>query len=100
MKSNIQILNVFKYEKEGSIRSCLSFHFVDDENKTTTNNFKGYADLKIYYNSSVAYDNIPLDIIGKIVEAEIVEKSSSYNPLRKTTSISSITYKGTKYNLF
>jgi len=98
-KEKILILNVCRYEKEGSWKSLINFIFVNNENLTVTDKFKGYADLTVYYDTPVAYEQIPVEAIGQVVEVTIEEKSNSYNPLKKKTVLSSIAYKGQTYNL-
>lgn len=99
MKSKIMILNVLKYEKDGKKGTRLSIIFPGNDNVQETEKFKGFADVSLYYSNHDAFDIIPSEIIGQIVEATIEEKSNPSNPLRKTTTIISIAYKDKVYNL-
>lgn len=99
MKNNIVILNVSRYTKDGKDKSLISFFFANDENLSLTNKFKGYVELKVFYDNTNAFDNLPVDLIGKMVSATIEDKTSKFNPLRRTSIITSIEYKGIKYDL-
>lgn len=100
MKNNIVILNVCRYTKDGKDKSLISFFFANEENLSLTDKFKGYADLKVFYDNTNAFDKLPVDVIGKIVSATIEDKSSKFNPMRKSSTITSVEYKGIKYDLF
>lgn len=99
MKSNIVILNVCRYTKDGKDKSLISFFFANEENLRLTDKFKGYSDLKLFYDNTNAFDKLPVDVIGKVVSATIEDKSSTFNPLRKSSVITCIEYKGIKYDL-
>lgn len=98
-KEKLLILNACRYEKEGKWKSLINFIFANTENLTVTDKFKGFADLTVYYDTPVAYEVLPEEMMGQVVEATFEDKSSTYNPLKKRTVLSSIAYKGQTYNL-
>ena len=99
MKMNIVILNVCNYHKEGKDKSFLSFFFAEESNLSTTEKFKGYPDLKVFYDNTNAFDKIPVDLIGKTVLATIEDRFNKFNPLKKSSTIICVEHKGIKYDL-
>lgn len=99
MKEKILILSVMKYEKEGKQKSRLAFILAEEKNITSSDKFKGYKDLAFYYEDTKAFDNLPVDLIGQVVEGTFVEIPSVGNPFKKNTILSEIDFNGKSYKL-
>lgn len=99
MKTEILILNVNTFEKEGQKKSRIGFIFAKKEYLQNTAKFKGYAELSMFYENELPFNNIPLEIIGNVVEATIREVPNVTNPLRKRQVIESIKFKDNVINL-
>lgn len=81
MEEQITILNVLKYEKDGKSGCRLSFIYSDDSKKDNSKNFKGHAELSLFYDAKV-FDKVPLDAIGDPVVGTFKEIKDLRNPLK------------------
>lgn len=99
MKDKILILSVMKYEKDGSNKSRVAFILADDKNIANRDKFKGYSDLAFYYDDTKPFDNLPIDIIGQVIEGTFIEQANPTNPFKKKTILSEVSFKGKTYNL-
>lgn len=99
MKENIVILSILKFEREGVEKSRLTFIFADKDRMSISKKMKGYIDLSLYYEDTKPFDNIPSEIIGEVVQANLIEKPNKNNPLKKTSIIDSVIFNGQTYDL-
>lgn len=101
MEEKIIVLNVNKYQKDGQDRSRLGFIFADNKKVSNTDKFRGLAELSIYYDSTIAFDNVPIDVIGQISIATIESKPSPTNPLKDRRVITKLVLEknGKSYSL-
>lgn len=83
MKSNVMLLNVLRYEKEGKKGTRLSLMFTDKESFTNGDKFKGFTAIDIFYNGHEVFEKVPYEWIGKPVIAYSKDVVNPVNPLRK-----------------
>ena len=92
MKTDIRILNVMQWEKDGKRTGKLSFIFPQvEENK----NFIGVSDISCFYTLKDGEDFIskfPKDIILQPVKAILLERPSFKDKLAISRIVASIEY--------
>lgn len=87
MKTQIMLLNVLAYDKNGKKGTRLGLIFAEKESLGSTDKFKGYKEISLFYEGHEVFNKIPIDIIGRPITAYIKEVTDPINPLRKNQVI-------------
>lgn len=97
-KEKILILDVMQYEdkKTGEIKSRIGFVLCDDKHFKATEKFVGFSELSCFYNDSIV-NKVPKELILEPVDGIFQLSPSSTNPLRTTSILTGIEYKGRVY---
>lgn len=92
MELKIRLTGCLAYEDKESKqpKTRLGYILADPSMKQDTKNFKGYADLGVYYDSHDNFNKIPTDFYGEVVIASVEDKPNPKNPLKMTRVIKSI----------
>lgn len=99
MQTQIMLLNVLTYEKEGKKGTRLGFIFAEKDSLGETDKFKGFKEISTYYDGHEVFNKIPLGFIGKPITAFITEKKNPFNPMKSTQVISSLSYENNTVDL-
>ena len=99
MKTEIMILNVMNYEKEGQVNTRMGFIICAKGSISENDRFIGYGELSQYYKGIDVFEKIKKDMIGKPITANLKELSSPSNPMRSRQVIESIEYNGNLISL-
>lgn len=82
MKVEIMVLNLMKYEKDGTQKSRMGYIFTSKEAMANNEKFKGYSDQSIFFDDARAIERIPVEFIGKKSIAYIKDEPNPRNPLQ------------------
>lgn len=90
MEYDVEILNLNTFEKDGVKKTRIGYRLLDPKTISNTDKFKGYADLNVFLNNTIAFDKINADICGKHVKFVFIEKPNPTNPMKKSVTLSKI----------
>ena len=99
-KENILIIDVMRYvdKKSGEIKSRIGFVFNSEKHLKNTEKFLGFNELSCFYDGDVVCKLNP-DLIMKPVIGIFEVKTNASNPMRTSSILTSIVYKGNVYSL-
>lgn len=99
-KEKVLIIDVMSYsdKKTGEIKTRIGFILPDEKNKKATDNFKGYSELSCFYDGNLV-SKVPNDCINQVVEGLFEVKPQQSNPLRTSSILTAIEFKGNVYTL-
>lgn len=99
MNCKIMILNLVRYTKNNEQKGIVNFIFADDKSIANSTNMKGYTVARMFTRNADFFNSVPIDIIGKTINAQLEERTSYNNPLEKRSYIKCVEYKGAVYDL-
>ena len=89
---------VFADKDTGEIKSRIGFLLADSSKFAKNKSFKGYSDLSVYLDGDYL-EKLPDDLFMASSYGTFVDKRNARNPMRSTSVLTSIEYKGHVYNL-
>lgn len=99
-KEKILIIDAMKYvdKKTGEIKSRVGFIFNTEKHFKSTDKFLGFNELSCFYDGDII-NKIPKDAIMAPVEGIFEVKTNQANPMKTSSILTGIEYKGNVYNL-
>ena len=98
-KEQVMIIDVMRYadKNSGEIKSRIGFVLIDEKHKKSSDKFLGYAELSCFYDGDLVF-KIPKNLILLPVTGVFEIKPNQANPLRTTSVLTAIEYKGNVYH--
>ena len=99
-KERILIIDAMRYtdKKTGEIKSRVGFIFNTEKHFKNTEKFLGFNELSCFYDGDVVA-KLKSDFIMKDVIGIFEVKTNASNPMRTSSILTAIEYKGNVYNL-
>ncbi len=101
MKEKIIIRSVLRSQnpKNAFQGIRIAFDFTGEKAISNNANFKGTAENSCWYTDLKLFDKIPIELIGKPVDATFKAITNSRNPMKSISTIETIYYNGSSISL-
>ena len=101
MKEKIIIRSVLRSQNPKNAYQGIrvAFDFASNKTMSDSANFKGITENACWYNDLTLFDKLPIEIIGKPVDATFKSIQNSRNPMRSVSTIETVYYNGESISL-
>lgn len=88
------ITNVLQYGKDDKAGTRISFLLVGKDRFSNTDKFRGYTPVESYIKGHEAFISIPIELIGKPIDATFKQMQDYNNPLNVRNILESLEFNG------